>query len=102
MRQLVVAATCLLLCLLTILLTRKAKHVALDRFSSDDVYPGEWNLERDSKLDIGGTNPDNPGGPSWIIGMHRDGEGTPGDWARGSSQVCHFLFRRLVCEVYFA
>ena len=52
---------------------------------------GEWNLQRFSKSDFPGTNPDNVDGPSWIIGLHRDGEDTPGSWAR-RKQVTILLF----------
>ncbi len=62
----------------------KSSRVLLGRDESDDVYEGEWNLRRGQQADFPGANPDNPNGPSWMIGMHRDGESTPGFWAKNN------------------
>jgi hypothetical protein len=44
--------------------------------SENGKFPGD--LEEGT---FPGVNPDDPDGTSWMIGMHRDGEETVGDWA---------------------
>ena len=82
---LVLITTILLVC------TTRPSRVSLGRDESDDIYEGEWNLQRGQQADFPGVNPDNPDGPSWMIGMHRDGENTPGSWAKKNNQVISFI-----------
>ncbi len=79
---LVFITTSLLVCTLVLKFHATSSRVSLGRDESDDVYEGEWNLQRGQQTDFPGVNPDNPDGPSWMIGVHRDGENTPGYWAK--------------------
>jgi hypothetical protein len=80
--NLVLISASLFVCTIVLKLHAVApSRVSLGREESDDIYEGEWNLQRGEQADFPGVNPDNPDGPSWMIGMHRDGESTPGSWA---------------------
>ena len=84
----VLVVTSFAICTLVLKFHATPSRVSLGRDESDDVYEGEWNLRRGQQADFPGVNPDNPDGPSWMIGMHRDGESTPGYWAKSNKVIC--------------